>query len=298
MHPQAGTHSEPSIAAYLADIIAECGGAGRPLVSLILFGSAATGGYVSATSDVDLLLVLNDQTDAASCGQVRDRVTALEKRHGLAKRRSSRIGMVTHALATFADRVTANVRTFFVCTRADLLSGTPGRILGLAPTQARFVDRIAIPSIVASGRTVWGEPLLDRVPLPPIRRRDVAKAFFGLFNQALLSAAVYPLLPDATKYAMDALKRSVHSCYFCYHVQPAPLWAEIDFFDRRYGPSPTLARLIALRREYRPSFGFIVRCLATLAQLHLRTARDVPFPRHARLGASVAAPDPHAPRRP
>ncbi len=138
MHPQAGTHSEPSIAAYLADIIAECGGAGRPLVSLILFGSAATGGYVSATSDVDLLLVLNDHTDAASCGQVRDRVTALAQRRGVAKRRSARIGIVTHALATFADRVTANVRTFFVCTRADLPSGTPGRIPGLAPRESFF----------------------------------------------------------------------------------------------------------------------------------------------------------------
>lgn len=118
-------------------------------------------------------------------------------------------------LERFADRITANERAFFVCTRADLLSGDPARILAISRAQARFVDRVAIPSIVASGVVLWGEDLLPAVPLPPIRRLDVAKAFFGLFSQVIFSAAAYPLLPRATKYAMDALKRSVHNCHFC-----------------------------------------------------------------------------------
>lgn len=271
-----------AIAAYLADIVTDCAGPGSPLVSLILFGSAAMGGYTPSISDVDLLLVLDDQADPAARDHVRKQVAALEQRHHLAKHRELRAGRLTKVFANFADRLTANVRAFFVCTRADLLSGAPERILGLPPSQARFVDRVAIPSIVTSARTVWGEHLLDRVPLPPIRRLDVAKAFVGLFNQALLSAALYALVPDATKYAMDALKRSVHNCYFCYHLRPAPLGVEISFFDTRYGPSATLAHLSALRREYRPSFGFIVSCLPTLALLHFRTARDVQFPRHLR----------------
>ena len=40
--------------------------------------------------------------------------------------------------------------------------------------------------------------------------RGEDEAFIGLFNQALFAATVYPLLPKATKYAMDALKRSVN----------------------------------------------------------------------------------------
>ena len=75
-----------------------------------------------------------------------------------------------------------NVRAFFVCTRSDLLSGEPARVLDIPLVQAFFVDRIAIRSIVSSGITVWGEDLLARVALLPIRRLDVAKAFFGLFN--------------------------------------------------------------------------------------------------------------------
>jgi hypothetical protein len=193
------------------------------------------------------------------------------------------------ALAAFADRVTANARAFFVCTRSDLLSGEPARILGIPRIQARFVDRVAIASIVASGVTAWGEDLLDAVPLPPIRRLDVGKAFFGLFGQALFTAAWYPLLPDATKYAMDTLKRSVHNCYFCHHARPAPLAEEVAFLDVRDGPIPALARLLELRRAYRPSYGFVVGCLPALVRLHLRTARQVRFPRPPRAAPAGAS---------
>ena len=52
--------------------------------------------------------------------------------------------------------VRPNVRAFFVCTRSDLLSGEPARVLDIPLVQAFFVDRIPIPSIVSSGIiTVW-----------------------------------------------------------------------------------------------------------------------------------------------
>lgn len=179
----------------------------------------------------------------------------------------------------FMQRVTANIRSFFVCTRGDLLSGSPARILDIPPQQAIFVDRVVIPSIVCSAITVWGEDLLPNVPLPPIRRFDVFKAFHGLAGQVLLTAVVFPVLPGATKYAMGALKRSVHNCFFCYHGRRASLEEEIDFFQRRLGPSRTLTQLLALRGEYRPSLAFVVRCLPTMAWLHLRTAVENTFPR-------------------
>jgi hypothetical protein len=77
--------------------------------------------------------------------------------------------------------------------------------------QALFVNRVVIPSIVASAVTVWGEDLLPRIALPPIRRLDVCKAFFGLFSQAWTAAALFPALPHATRFAMGAMKRSVRA---------------------------------------------------------------------------------------
>ncbi len=250
------------------------------LVSLVLFGSTSTGGHVAGLSDVDLLVVLDDQRGDA-IERARDVITELEKRHGLGKAMAAPRGFAGR-LQRFADVVTANVRSFFVCTRGDLLSGDPARILSIPRAQALFVDRAAIPSIVTSARTVWGEDLLPRVPLPPIRRIDVAKAFFGLFNHALFCVVAYPLLPGATRYAMDALKRSVHNCYFCDRLEVAPLRDEVAYFQSRDGRRRTLDLLLELRMAHRPSVSFVMACPMVIAGLHLRTALRGSFPRAVR----------------
>lgn len=266
------------ISAYVADIARVGGGSGGSLVGIILFGSASTGGYADGLSDLDLLLVLSDDADSAERERIGRVAGDLEARHRFAKPQEGGVGVLSSAVQGIANRLTANVRTFFVCTKADLLSGEPGRILDLPIIQAVFVDRIAVPSILGSGVTLWGENLLTQVPLPPIRRMDVGKSFFGLFNQLLFVLAVYPLFPGATRYALDILKRSVHSCYFCHHGRTAPLTDEVGYFEARYGDDPALRRLLALRSEYRRCFPFILQSLGSLARLHVRTARDVTFP--------------------
>jgi predicted nucleotidyltransferase len=266
------------VQAYLDAIVGTCAEGEPALVSVILFGSAATGGFSGTVSDVDLILVLQTGATPEDRRRLRGGVVSLEILHGMRERTARSPG----ALESFMERLTANGRSFFVCTRQDLLSGRPARILDLHPAQALFVDRVVIPSIVASAVTVWGEELLGHIPLPPIRRFDVFKSFFGLFGQVLTSAALFPMLPGATKYAMGALKRSVHHCFFCYHARPAALDEEVDFFQRRLGTSRALEQLLSLRRAYGESFAFVVRCLPAMARLHLRTASDNRFPRPLR----------------
>jgi predicted nucleotidyltransferase len=270
----------PSVEKYISSVVGSCEGPDSGIISAVLFGSAATGSYSPEISDVDLLIVLHDRATAEDRCRARDTISDHEDRCGVRRQRPHRRG----ALDAFADRVTANVRSFFVCTRADLLSGEPARILGISALQASFVDRVAIPSILASGLTIWGEHLLPHVPFPPIRRFDVAKAFFSLFNQALFAVVAYPLLSAGTKCAMDTLKRSVHNCYFCYHSRGAQLSVEVAFFQRRLGAAPdsTLAQLLRLRTAYQPSFAFVLRCLPTLVRLHSVTAWDNRFPQEPR----------------
>jgi hypothetical protein len=52
-----------------------------------------------------------------------------------------------------------------------------------------------------------------------------------------------------------------------------------------------LSRLVSLRQQYESSFTFVLRCLPALARLHFRTARDVRFPRAARIGLTPPTPD-------
>jgi predicted nucleotidyltransferase len=268
---------------YLDALVQTCAQDGPLLVSVVLFGSAAKGGFSGEVSDVDLIIVLSDDASRSQRRQLADDVARLEALHGLRPATTHSAG----SLRALMDRVMAHGFSCFVCTRGDVISGDVGRVLDLRPLETLFVDRIVFASIVASAVTVWGEDLLPRVAVPSIRRLDVFKALFGFFGQVVASAVTFPALPDATKYAMGTLKHSLHSCFFCYHARTAALEEEVDFFQRRLGPSQTLVELLALRRTYRPSFAFVIRCLPTLVRLHVRTARDNRFPRHEVNSASL-----------
>jgi predicted nucleotidyltransferase len=273
----ASTAAPFRVQAYVETIVHTCADGGRALVSVVLFGSAAIGGWVETVSDVDLILVVPDCATDEDTDRLRSEVERIEILHRLRSHGHS-------ALEKLLNRVTAHDRSFFICTRGDLLSGNIGRILRLHPLQTIFVDRVVLANFVASGITVWGEALLPLIPVAPIRRLDVFKALFGLFPMALLCVAIFPLHPGMTKYAMGVLKSSVHNCFFCYELRRASLEEEIGFFERRLGSNRTLIQLLALRREYQNSFKFVVCCIPTLARLRLRTSIDNRFPREAHSG--------------
>jgi hypothetical protein len=270
-----GAQLPARVQTYIEALVRTCTQDRAPLVSVVLFGSAAKGGFAGDVSDVDLIIVVPDAASRALRRRLGDDVARLEISHGLRSATTQSRG----GFRARVERAAGHGFSCFVCTRSDLISGDVARVLDLRPLEMPFVDRIIFASIIASAVTVWGEDLLPRVPVPPVRRIDVFKALFGFSSQVFLSAMTFPVLPDATKYAMGALKHSLHSCYFCYQGQTAALEEEVDFFRRRLGASQTLVDLLALRGEYRRSFAFVIRCLPALARLHLRTARENRFPR-------------------
>ena len=268
----------PRVQAYVETIVHTCFNGGPALVSVVLFGSAATGHWVETVSDVDLILVVPDCATDEEIDGLRREVEHIETFHRL----RSDLAHGDPALEKFLNKVTAHDRSFFICTRSDLLSGDIGRIARMSPAQAIFVDRVVLANFVASAITVWGEVLLPLIPVAAIRRLDVFKAFSTAFPMALLCAAIFPLYPAITKISMGIVKGSVHNCFFCYERCPAPLEEEISFFERRLGSSRTLNQLLALRREYRNSFLFVASCVPALVRLHWRTSIDNQFPREAR----------------
>jgi len=270
-----GARLPARVQAYIDALVKTCAQDRPLLVSVVLFGSAAKGGFAGNVSDVDVIIVVSDDGSRAERLRLGERIARLETEHELRPAATHPPG----GLRTRIERAVGHGSSCFVCTRSDLISGDVARVLDLRRWEAWFVDRIVFASIVASAVTVWGEDLLPRVPVPPVRRLDVFKALFGFSGQVMLSAVTFPVLPDATKYAMGALKHSLHSCFFCYHQRTTTLDEEVAFFNRRLGTSQTLAELLSLRRQYRRSLAFVIRCLPTLARLHLRTARDNRFAR-------------------
>ena len=262
------------VQSYLDTLVQLCLQGDRSVVSVMIFGSAARGGFSSGVSDVDSIIVLEDGATRPDKMLLASEVSQLEISHGL---RAPELRPKT-TLEAFAERSGGNALSSFICCRSDFLSGNVARVLGLRRAEALFVDRIVFASIVGSAVTVWGEDLRPRVPVPPIRRLDVFKALFLFTNQVLLSIAAFSVMPDGTKYAMGALKRSLHSCFFCYQLRTAALEEEVAFFRRILGEHAVLGDLLALRQQYRRSLRFGLRCLPTLARLHVRTAWDNKFP--------------------
>jgi hypothetical protein len=224
---------------------------------------------------VDLILVLPNEVAMDDRRRLREAVSDLEITHGLRLPASRRKNL----LEMFAEHAGGEAHSCFFCSRDDLMSGDAARVFGLRAIEKLFVDRIVLASVIVSAKTVWGEELLSLIPLPPLRRLDVFKALFGLAGLTLLSVVAFPVLYDATRYGMGALKHSLHSCYFCYHLKTVPLNEEVEFFNLRLGRSKTLLDLLNQRRKYHRSFRFVLRCVPVLFRLHLQTALDNRFPR-------------------
>ena len=137
----------------------------------------------------------------------------------------------------------------------------------------------SITRVVARTNAAYGENCSARINTAKSASGAGSKALFRLTGLDLLSTAAFPVLPDATRYAMGALKHSVHSCCFCYHQRTTSLDDEVAFFRVCLGRDRTLQDLLNQRKEHHRSFAFVLRCVLTLFRLHLRTMRDNRFPR-------------------
>jgi predicted nucleotidyltransferase len=262
-----------AVSAYLNALVATCAKNDCEPVSVVVFGSAARGGLSSKSSDVDTLVVLSDEISEDRQHALKNAIALLEAEHGFRTSPSNRPAMYED----WAEYLSSNAFSAFVCSESDLLSGDVARILKLKPIEALLVDRIALPTILDSAVTFWGKDLLASVNTPPIRRLDVLKASLSFFSVLWMSATLYAVLPKSTKYAMGALKRSLHSCFYVCNGRSAPLEEEVRYFGERLRKTQALDRLMALRSQYSPSFRFVIAAFPQIMHLQLYALREGTF---------------------
>src|SRR5712692_5355511 len=68
---------------YIEALVQTCAQDRIPLVSVVLFGSAAKGGFSGDVSDVDLILVVPNDASRANRRRLGEEVARLETLHGL-----------------------------------------------------------------------------------------------------------------------------------------------------------------------------------------------------------------------
>src|SRR5437870_5407557 len=104
---------------YLDALVQTCARDRALLVSVVLFGSAAKGGFSGQVSDVDLIIVVSDAATRSQRRQLAEDVARLEALHGLRPATTNSRG----GLRMFIERVMSHGFSCFVCTRSDLISG-------------------------------------------------------------------------------------------------------------------------------------------------------------------------------
>ena len=265
----------PAVSAYLNALVATCVTNCCEPVSVVVFGSAARGGLSSKSSDVDTLVIVPDEISDDRQRALKKEIALLETEHGFRPSASS----CPAKYEDLAERLSSNSLSSFICSESDLLSGDSARILKLNPIEALLVDRIALPTILDSAVTFWGKDLLARANPPPIRRLDVLKASMSFFGVLLMSATLYAVLPNSTKYAMGALKRSLHSCFYVCNGRSASLEEEVCYFRERLRYTLALDDLMARRSQYCPSLRFVIAAFPQIAHLQLYALREGTFGR-------------------
>jgi len=245
------------------------------IVSIMIFGSVAKGGF-SPVSDVDLLVVLADEVPWQEKKRLEHDLAALELEHKLRERPKSKREFVR----AIVDRMAAQFKSYFVCYKEDFVSGNSAAVFGINPVLESLLltTRIGFANVVMSARTAWGEELLSQVRVPLLTKRHLAKNFVGLLAFNACALVVFPVLPNATKYSMSALKWMLHTCHFCVVLKSSTIEEAVEFFQGRIEAEATLRELLSLRRHYRPSFRFVKGCFGTIVRLYSMTVKEAVFP--------------------
>lgn len=246
------------------------------LESIVVFGSVAKGGYQEDISDVDTIVVLSDEATKKQKRFLNKRLKELEFEFGFRKKNKSPIDFIYR----IAERITGMFISHFECFKTDFLNGDFVKVFNVNPVLATIIapQKIVWASVVTSSITVWGNDLLEDVKIRKITKFELRKSRF--MNSFLCFAAMltYPFHINATKFAMESLKWTIQSTYFCYTKKSSATDIVIEYFKEDEEFQSILEEMIELRKTYRKSFSFIYRSLVGLRKIHKKALKTISFP--------------------
>ena len=260
---------------YLAAVLEFADERSAEIVSIMIYGSAAKGEF-SPVSDVDLFVVLADKVPMNRKKKLEHGLALLELKYKLRQRPQSK----KESILTALDRLAAQFKSQFICYQHDFLSGNAAAVFGINPVLESLLlsTRIAFVDDVVSARTLWGEELLSQVSVPLLMKAHLVKNCLGFLAFNACALAVYPLVPNATKYSMSALKWMLHTCHLCLTSKSSTIEEAVEFFQAEIHGDAELMQLVSLRNLYRPSFRFVKGCFGTICRLYSVTVRQAVFP--------------------
>ncbi|MHA1237851.1 MAG: nucleotidyltransferase domain-containing protein [Candidatus Odinarchaeia archaeon] len=240
---------------YLKEIERELNKLGsNQLNSIILFGSGAKEKSLSWMSDVDLLIVLNDNCSSDFLEQVRRRVSKVTYKYFPFKR-----GKRLAGLLRYLERATGMFISPFVCKRQDILRLNFKKVFSVSGLLSRILapEKLVLAAVLSSGKIIFGESFTDLSIHFSIS--ELIKSLLTCLVLAFSSLILTPITLKGVKYNVEAVKWSLLNTYF-FLKKKSPSVTEAIAYFRKMNVAATSLELfknIRFKKVYYPLFSVL-----------------------------------------
>ena len=239
----------------------------KDLVALYVFGSVV-GGECCDTSDLDLLIVLDDGTPPQLIRYVDGLLESLEAEYELVSADRSLVGRVLRAI----ERSTGMFISHFLCRRGDLLRGRVSNVFSNNILMSKLLApaSIVFGSVLSRKVKVYGEDILGGVTIPKPSPLTLLKSLAMNLLLSLFSLLLYPLTPRANRYEMEAAKWSILASYYFLKKTNPGLNEALKFFAELGLPKTYCERLLQLRMRYENDVRFGLSTPYYVLKIHVK----------------------------
>jgi predicted nucleotidyltransferase len=262
----------PCVEGYITDVVKFLQyriGADR-IKSVILFGSMAYN-QGCKISDVDLLVIVDDSVSIKTIAGFKGYLNAIEIKHGFAKYPTNIISKILRIVET----TTGMFRSFFIARHSDWLKGDFAAIFGTNRLVTKLLapDMIVLNSVIAGGRTLYGDPVYLQKTFP-IAAGQIIKSLMMDLTIAIGTLAILPLNPQNMKYVLESFKWALRGGYFYLLKKAAPLTTVQRTFIR-LGFSAQMIRVMnLLRQNLRPHIKLALALPFQIVKIHALSLRN------------------------
>ncbi len=219
------------------------------IYSIILFGSYARGEY-TATSDVDLLIIIKDEFFNAQSKEFFRKLERIflgvEYKNKLKFQRKNFIGGFLISM----EKTTGMFVSHFVCNQSAWEKKSFHEIFGVSKFMAFLLapGKIVLKNMGNSYITLYGEDVYSLLEIK-IKIGQLLKSLLMNEVLAICTLILYPFWRNSIKYCMESFKWSIRNSYLYVYDKPASIWNIIRFFENRAIKPEVFDKFITIRKQ-------------------------------------------------
>jgi predicted nucleotidyltransferase len=245
---------------------------------IFVFGSVLSGtdyaGSGNGTSDVDLLVVLDDQVGRATIDRLAKKMTAYERAYFTTPGKASIVSGILNAI----ERQTGMHRNLFIALEKDFVTRNFSAMFGTNPV----VSKVLAPSNIVMGSALQRmaclhgcerfTELASKLHDYEVGRTDLVPDMFrSIVMNACLSLGalvLLPFTPRATKYAIEAIKWSTYATtFYITRKKPTKRW-QAKFYAKLGLSHEFLNAWLYLSKHYATSPLFALGSFYNVLKIH------------------------------